>query len=312
MGFLDTFRSPAMVHAVTVHAPISLAFLGVPLVFFAAILKEKGAAIRWLAIAAYLGLTIAAFLAVETGEEAREALPNQAGIIEEPVWKLVQDHEGMAGKVWLFALATALCTAFTFGQGPRLRAAGGVLAVLAALATAGWVGLIGHYGGTLVYVHGLGTPALEYKQRVMQQETAARVVVPDAPARNDSAQIVPEAPEVAEARPPLAEKEITVVEKPPFREVSYVREVVPILREKCYRCHGKSSGLNLETIDAMLVGGKKNGRSVLAGQPDDSPLIKYVTGTLQPRMPMGGDPLSDKAVAILHAWIAQGMQDDSP
>jgi mono/diheme cytochrome c family protein len=312
MGFVDTFRNAAMVHALAVHGPIALAFLGVPLVFLSAILKEKGASIRWLAIAAYAALTLAAFVTVQTGEHARDALPNQSGIIAEPVWQLVHDHEEMAQKIWLFALATTILTSFTFAQGPRMRAAGGALAVLAALATAGWVGLTGHYGGMLVYVHGLGTPALEYKQRSMGHETGPPAAVPGAPVPDGSAQAIPEVPPVVPPPAPLVETEIPVAQKPAVREVSYMGDVVPMFRENCYGCHGKASGLNLQTVATMLVGGKKEGRSVLAGRPTDSPLIKYVTGVLQPRMPKDGDPLADEQIAILEAWVAQGMPDDSP
>ena len=165
MGFLDTFRSPAMVHALVVHAPISLAFLGLPLVLLAAALKERGAEYGgWLS--RLTGLVIAAVLTLQTGEEAR-APSNAPGVIDEAVWNLVHNHEGMAGKVWIFALVTALLTACTAAQSPRMRVTAGTLAVLAARATAGWIGLTGHYGGTLVYVHGLGTPALQYKQQLI-------------------------------------------------------------------------------------------------------------------------------------------------
>ena len=341
--FLETFDNPAMVHAVTVHAPISLAFLGIPLVVLSAILKDKGASIRWLAIAAYVGLTIAAFITVKTGEDARSALPNEAGIIDQAVWDLVHDHEEMAEKVWIFALVTTILTAFTFGKGPRLRVGGGILAVLAALATAGWIALTGHYGGHLVYEHGLGTPALDYKARLMERETASQTTTPapspppaeEAPAAPTPVEpptvttettppvvdpaaaptpgpAPPESAPMADQPAPAAPEPEPAADPEPIREVSYAREVVPILQEKCYGCHGKSGGLNLETIDAMLVGGKKAGPAVLAGQPEKSPLIRYLTGELQPRMPMGGDPLPEEQVSILHGWVAQGMKDDSP
>lgn len=318
MGMLDTLHNPAMVHALAVHAPISLAFLGVPLVILAASFKEKGATIRWLAVAAYLGLTVAAVITVQTGVGAREALPNEAGVIEEPVWRLVHNHEDMAEKVWVFALVTTLFTACTAAQGPRLRVAAGVLAVLAAIATAGWIGLTGHYGGTLVYVHGLGTPALEFKQQLIAQgQTPAPPVSPGPEAPEPAAAVpLPAAPGAVVpapvAPPPAVVETETAIPAPPVREVSYVREVVPILEENCYGCHGKASGLNLETIDAMLAGGKKAGPAVRAGLPDESPLIKYVNGALQPRMPKDGDPLTGDEVATLHAWIATGMKDDSP
>ncbi len=318
MGFLDTFRSPAMVHALVVHAPISLAFLGLPLVLLAAALKERGAGIRWLAVAAYLGLVIAAVLTLQTGEEARSALPNAPGVIDEAVWNLVHNHEGMAGKVWIFALVTALLTACTAAQSPRMRVTAGTLAVLAALATAGWIGLTGHYGGTLVYVHGLGTPALQYKQQLIAQGQTPAATTPATPAVPAPVETAPApappdpAGPAAAVLPPAVVETESAVPPAPVREVSYAQEVIPILREHCYGCHGKASGLNLETIDAMLVGGKKAGPSVRAGQPGKSPLIQYVTGELQPRMPQGGEPLSENDITILRNWIATGMKDDSP
>ncbi len=314
MGLLDMFGKPAMVHALAVHAPISLAFLGVPLVVLSAILEEKGSAIRWLAIAAYLGLTIAAFATVQTGVNAREALPNGTGVIEEPVWNLVHNHEEMARKVWIFSLVTAILTACTIVKSPRIRAGVGVLAVLAALATATWVALTGHYGGTMVYVHGLGTPALECKQQLMSQGLAPPAPAAGQPATVLSGPASPDASSVpAPAAPPVpAVEPAPAVPAPTVHEVSYVGEVVPILREHCYGCHGKASGLSVETIDAMLVGGRKSGPSVRAGQPEKSPLIQYVTGELQPRMPKGGEPLSQDQVSILRAWVAMGMKDDSP
>ena len=40
--------------------------------------------------------------------------------------------------------------------------------------------------------------------------------------------------------------------------------------------------------------------------------VQYVTGELQPRMPQGGEPLSENDITILRNWIATGMKDDSP
>ncbi|MGI6459369.1 MAG: c-type cytochrome domain-containing protein [Candidatus Hydrogenedentales bacterium] len=318
MGFFDTFSSPAVVHALAVHTPIALAFFGVPLVILAAVLVERGAGIRWLAVAAYLGLAVAAFVTVHTGEGARNALPNAPGLIDEPVWNLVRNHQSMAGKVWLFALATALLTACTAAQSPRMRLTMGTLAVVSACATAVWLGLTGHYGGTLVYVHGLGTPALHYKQQLIARDETPSAARPSGPAAPGFTETVPAsgAPEsagpAAAILPPGVVETESAIPAPVVRDVSYAQEVMPILREHCYSCHGKASGLSLETIDAMLVGGRKAGPAVRAGQPEKSPLILYVTGELQPRMPEGGEALSENDITILRNWIARGMKDDSP
>jgi hypothetical protein len=51
---------------------------------------------------------------------------------------------------------------------------------------------------------------------------------------------------------------------------------------------------------------------VVAGKPDDSPLIQYVLGVRKPRMPKGNPPLSENEVHLLREWISAGAKDDSP
>jgi hypothetical protein len=95
------------------------------------------------------------------------------------------------------------------------------------------------------------------------------------------------------------------------QRVDYVKEIKPLLREKCFACHGglqQKAKLRLDT--AALA--KKGGRSGPAVRPGDvarSLLIERVTAAAEAdRMPPEGSPLSPAQVARLKAWIAQGAE----
>lgn len=94
--------------------------------------------------------------------------------------------------------------------------------------------------------------------------------------------------------------------------VSYRHDVWPILKRHCWGCHtGREpkGGLNLDTVASLMRGGE-SGRAIVAGKPDESPLLKMVIGT-PPEMPPKQPPLSAEKVATLRQWIASGAPDDS-
>ncbi len=94
------------------------------------------------------------------------------------------------------------------------------------------------------------------------------------------------------------------------QNVSFSKDLVPILREQCVKCHSTrqpSGGFAVSTFAAIEKGGK--GGKALAPKPDDSRLIKYLEGTLQPKMPIGGS-LTKEQIAKFRAWITQGGKSD--
>jgi hypothetical protein len=100
--------------------------------------------------------------------------------------------------------------------------------------------------------------------------------------------------------------------------VDYLRDVKPILKERCYACHGplrQKSGLRLDTA-ALIRKGGKGGPVVVTGKADESPLIDAVLGRGRPRMPpeKEGPPLTERQVATLRAWIDAGARapDEAP
>jgi hypothetical protein len=97
--------------------------------------------------------------------------------------------------------------------------------------------------------------------------------------------------------------------------VEYLREVKPLLAERCYQCHGASqqkSGLRLDTVAFALRGGE-HGPSFRPGQSAESLLIQVVKGThpdIAP-MPYKKPPLAPAQIDALVAWIDQGPKADS-
>ena len=82
------------------------------------------------------------------------------------------------------------------------------------------------------------------------------------------------------------------------QEVDYLGDVKPLLKHKCYACHGalkQRAGLRLDTGLSILKGGE-SGPSVVPGNPDDSLLIQVLTGDAGFQMPPAnlGSPLDDQ------------------
>jgi WD40 repeat protein len=95
--------------------------------------------------------------------------------------------------------------------------------------------------------------------------------------------------------------------------VSFHREVLPIFRAACVGCHGEknpSSGLNLTSYVSLMRGGK-GGAPVVPGKSGDSRLVKYLLGTLQPKMPVGG-ALKTAEIDRIRQWIDAGAKVDAP
>lgn len=71
--------------------------------------------------------------------------------------------------------------------------------------------------------------------------------------------------------------------------------VESILRRACNQCHNdseKASGFSVASLETVLRGGARHGPAVVAGHPEQSPLVQLLKGELSPKMPLGGS-LSD-------------------
>jgi hypothetical protein len=102
---------------------------------------------------------------------------------------------------------------------------------------------------------------------------------------------------------------LSVLGARPLAAVEYEDDVKPILRQRCYRCHGslrQKSGLRLDHVTFMRAGGE--GGPVLEPADDKARLLLAVRGELGERMPLESKPLSEAELATLAAWVRQGAQ----
>ncbi len=284
-------------HAIAAHLPIGLSVFGVILVVAAVAIKTERDVLRWAACAAYLLLALSAYIAVETGEDSRSEV---AGTVPKAIWDILDDHEFMAEYVWMFGIGTAaLMAASVIAKGTPRRVTG-TATVVAALATAIWVGVMGHHGGTLVYQYGIGIPfdqAVEWRINPPETDRAA--------------------PELSEEEKAIREEDlITIFDIDPAEaeKISYLRDIVPLMEEVCVECHKEGdldSEYDMTTAANIIKGGEKYGVAVIPGKPDESTLIKYVRGALLPQMPEDEMPLLREEVHMLRLWIYAGAKDDS-
>ena len=99
---------------------------------------------------------------------------------------------------------------------------------------------------------------------------------------------------------------VASAEGPPA--VDFLKDVKPILVERCYRCHSsleEESGLRVDSAAAILKGGD-GGPIVVPGKSSESRLITAVLRTGDLQMPPEGDPLSEAQINVLKAWIDAG------
>ena len=90
------------------------------------------------------------------------------------------------------------------------------------------------------------------------------------------------------------------------KAVDFARDVYPILQRACFECHGEQEqegGLRLDLREEALDSG-----TIEANHPNDSELLRRI---MLPRgdddvMPVIGDPLPKRHVAIIRRWIQQG------
>ena len=93
------------------------------------------------------------------------------------------------------------------------------------------------------------------------------------------------------------------------RPVDFVRDVRPILKDRCFECHGnevEEGGLNLSIRSRVSEGGDSV-IPLVAGNSAASPLIHFIAGLDDERMmPPDGPPLARDQIVILRSWIDQG------
>lgn len=104
-------------------------------------------------------------------------------------------------------------------------------------------------------------------------------------------------------------------ERPVPETVKFNRDIRPILSDNCFYCHGpdknrREAELRLDT-EAGLLGSKDRKGVVKPGEPQAGELMKRVVSAdpdLKMPPPDSGKKLSERDIAVLRKWIAQGAK----
>jgi Protein of unknown function (DUF1553)/Protein of unknown function (DUF1549)/Planctomycete cytochrome C len=102
---------------------------------------------------------------------------------------------------------------------------------------------------------------------------------------------------------------VQAAEKP---RVDFEREILPLLKQRCYQCHDghkHPSGLRLDLKASALRGGDSGKPAIVAGDGAKSELIRRVASTDKADfMPPMGERLSAAQVKTLRDWIDGGAE----
>ncbi len=95
---------------------------------------------------------------------------------------------------------------------------------------------------------------------------------------------------------------------PPADSAFFEKEVVPILKAHCFKCHGEGKvrgGLRLTSREGILKGGD-SGPAVSLGKPAESRLVQAIHYKEELQMPPSGQ-LPAKEIDILTRWVQAGL-----
>ncbi len=120
-----------------------------------------------------------------------------------------------------------------------------------------------------------------------------------------------------DAQPPvlaLSSIEASPVEEPASPPPSFNWDIVPILSDACFSCHGPDSaarkaGLRLDQREGALAGGESGRPAIVPGDPEASEIMRRVLSTrASKRMPPpdSGKVLDPAQIELLRRWIESG------
>ena len=92
-------------------------------------------------------------------------------------------------------------------------------------------------------------------------------------------------------------------------ELTFERDVRPILKTHCFQCHGEGEklkgGVDLRLRRLMLRPNKDGDPVLVPGKPAESEIVQVLR---HGEMPEKGKPLSPAQIAIIEQWVAQGAK----
>jgi len=91
--------------------------------------------------------------------------------------------------------------------------------------------------------------------------------------------------------------------------VDFVRDIQPIFKASCLKCHGAEKPKGQFRLDArsLAMKGGVAGKAILPGKGAESPLVQMLLlADPDERMPRKADPLPKEKIDLVRAWIDQG------
>ncbi len=105
---------------------------------------------------------------------------------------------------------------------------------------------------------------------------------------------------------------------PAARPVDFTKEVYPIFKESCFKCHGaeKQKGkYRMDTREGAFKVTEDHGPAIQAGKSEESAVIHMVAGLVDEMLmpppsdkPGQSEKLTPEQIGILRAWIDQGAK----
>jgi mono/diheme cytochrome c family protein len=100
-------------------------------------------------------------------------------------------------------------------------------------------------------------------------------------------------------------------EAPPAGKLDFVRDIQPIFKASCLKCHGPEKPKAQFRVDSRshAMKGGVAGKAILPGKGADSLLVKLLTSAdPEERMPRKAEPLTPAQIEGIRTWIDQGAE----
>jgi hypothetical protein len=100
------------------------------------------------------------------------------------------------------------------------------------------------------------------------------------------------------------------------KNVSFINDVAPILRENCFGCHGSKNPkgkFDMTSYEKLRKGGVQED-PIVPGKPEESHLVDLITAKDERRMPPpkeSPNPLPAAKIGVIQQWIKEGAKLDS-
>lgn len=99
--------------------------------------------------------------------------------------------------------------------------------------------------------------------------------------------------------------------EPVDAEREFSLRVLPILKAKCFACHGDKQDdvggeFDIRSLEGLLAGGESGDPAIVPGKPEQSTLMEAITWEGLEMPPKENDRLTEKEIEVFRLWIQHG------